>query len=103
MAGLGWRNDAAAKGGVEASMRALAAECEPPDVTCNAIAPGPFATDSNRKFANDTSGDFMRKVLLRRFGQPRGIAWTALFLARDAPSFMNAAAIVVDVGLTAAI
>lgn len=94
---------AAAKGGVEALMRALAVECGPKGVTCNAITPGPFLTEINRQVAGDMADAITRKVPLRRFGAPHELAGTALFLASDASSFINGAAIVVDGGLTAAI
>lgn len=94
---------AAAKGGVEGLMRALATECGRQGVTCNAIAPGPFLTEINRKVAAEMADTIARKVPLGRFAQPSELAGAALFLASDASSFVNGQTVVVDGGLTASL
>ena len=92
---------AASKGGLEALTRALAAEYGGRGVSCNAIAPGPFLTEINRKVAGEAADTIARQVPLRRFGQPHELAGTALYLASDAASFVNGQTIVVDGGMLA--
>ncbi len=93
----------AAKGGLEALTRALAAEFGPHGVTVNAIAPGYFATDANTAMATDPAiGDWLsRRTSLGRWGQPQEIAGAAVFLASPAASYVTGHVLVVDGGYLA--
>lgn len=92
----------AAKGGMAALTRALAAELAPQGITCNAIAPGFFATETNAYLADDprTRPAFADRVPLGRWGRPREIAGAAVFLAADAGSYVNGHTLVVDGGVS---
>ncbi len=92
----------AAKGGVTALTRALAAELGPQGVTCNAIAPGYISTEMTADLAaNPEFDDFVKThTPLRRWGRPEEIASVAVFLASGAASFINGHTLVVDGGLT---
>ncbi|MBV1688914.1 SDR family oxidoreductase [Novosphingobium sp. G106] len=86
------------KAGLEGLMRALAVEAGRMGITCNAIAPGPFRTEVNRKAAEEMGGVIAQKVPLGGFAEPTELAGTALFLASDASSFVNGITLTVDGG-----
>jgi gluconate 5-dehydrogenase len=96
---------AAAKGGVDALTRALATELGPHGITCNAIAPGYFATEMNDALVKDPAfTEFVaRRTPAGRWGEPPEVAAVAAFLASDAASYVNGATIYVDGGLTASL
>lgn len=103
---LGRTGDAAyisAKGGMLALTRALAAEYGPDGITCNALVPGSFATETNQEMANSDAGRKLaqRRAFLRRWGEPHEVAGAAVFLASEAASYVTGASIVVDGGWSA--
>lgn len=92
----------AAKGGLAALTRALAAELGRHNVTCNAIAPGFFATETNTAMTQGESGTRRaRRVPLNRWAEPREIAGAALLLASPAGGYINGHTLVVDGGISA--
>lgn len=95
----------AAKGGLVALTKALAVELGPHGVTCNAIAPGFFATEMNAALtANAEFSDFVgKRTPLGRWGRSEEIGGVAVFLASAASSYVNGHALFVDGGLTASI
>ena len=95
----------AAKGGLAALTRALAVELGPKGITCNAIAPGFFATDMTEALvANSDFTAFVEaRVPLGRWGEPGEIAGAAVFLASPAASYINGHVLFVDGGLMAAV
>jgi gluconate 5-dehydrogenase len=93
----------AAKGGLAALTRALAAELGPHNITANAIAPGFFATETNAGMVadRDLNARFAARVPLGRWGRPDEIAGSAVFLASDAASYVSGHVLTVDGGVTA--
>lgn len=93
----------AAKGGLESLTRALAVELGRDGVRCNGIAPGFFATETNRAMVDNPAVDkfLQRRVPLRRWGQPPEIAGAAVFHASPAASYINGQILTVDGGMTA--
>lgn len=92
----------AAKGGLAALTRALAAELGRHNVTCNAISPGFFATETNAAMTQgETGAQRARRVPLNRWGDPSEIAGAALLLASPAGSYINGHTLVVDGGISA--
>ncbi len=94
---------ASSKAGVLGLTRVLALEWAGTGVTCNAICPGPFATDMNRQLLNDPVAyqQFVSQIPLGRWGELDEMAGAAVFLASDASSFVTGSSLFVDGGWTA--
>lgn len=72
----------ASKAGVEGLVQVLANELRGRNITVNAVAPGPVATDLFLQGKNDTQIEQLSKVPpLERLGQPEDIANVVSFLA----------------------
>ncbi len=92
----------AAKAGVVGLMKVLAAQYGPQGVRTNAILAGGTDTPMGAIVANTPEAlSFVEGLhALKRIAEPEEIARSALFLASDAASFMNGAAVSVDGGLS---
>lgn len=92
----------AAKGGLTALARALAAEFGATGVTANALSPGFFATETNARLIASPQGEKQRdRCPAKRWADPREIAGAAIFLASPAASYVNGHTLVVDGGVSA--
>jgi 3-oxoacyl-[acyl-carrier protein] reductase len=81
---------AATKGGVEAMTHVLANELRGRNITVNAVAPGPTATDLFLKGKPKEVIDHLAKLApLERLGEPRDIAAVVAFLASPDGSWVN--------------
>jgi NAD(P)-dependent dehydrogenase (short-subunit alcohol dehydrogenase family) len=92
----------AAKGGLLALTRSLAADYAP-KIRVNAILPGAVITGL---VAGASESDLKKVAMmcpLQRNAQPEEIATAALFLASDMSSYMTGSCLVVDGGLTSVI
>jgi NAD(P)-dependent dehydrogenase (short-subunit alcohol dehydrogenase family) len=95
----------ASKGGVLALSRELGVEFAKRGIRVNALCPGPVETPLLLElFASDPERAARRlvHVPMGRFGKASEIANAVLFLASDESSFVNAAAFVVDGGISGA-
>jgi len=95
----------ASKGGVLAMSRELGVEFARKGIRVNALCPGPVNTPLLQElYANDPDKAERRLVHLPpgRFAEAAEIAEGALFLASDESSYVNAAAFMVDGGLSGA-
>jgi NAD(P)-dependent dehydrogenase (short-subunit alcohol dehydrogenase family) len=93
----------AGKGGVLAMTRQLAMEGAPFGIRANSISPGLIQTDATRPVLDNVPGFramVTEKHMLKRLGTPDDVAWCAVFLAADESSFVTAADIAVDGGVT---
>ncbi|MFI6396228.1 SDR family oxidoreductase [Nonomuraea sp. NPDC050540] len=81
---------AASKGGVEALSLILARELRGRDITVNAVAPGPTATDMFLRGKDEqTIARLAAQPPLERLGTPDDIAETVAFLASPAGRWVN--------------
>jgi gluconate 5-dehydrogenase len=92
-----------AKAAMVGLTRALAVDWAPHGVTVNAIAPGGFMTDANRRWFRERP-EFQKEVEglipMGRLGEPDELGPLALYLASDASRYMTGAMLVIDGGYT---
>jgi gluconate 5-dehydrogenase len=92
----------AAKGGLAALTRALAAEFGAKGITANALSPGFFATETNETLAASPMGERQReRSPVKRWADPSEIAGAAIFLASPAAAYVNGHTLIVDGGVSA--
>jgi NAD(P)-dependent dehydrogenase (short-subunit alcohol dehydrogenase family) len=99
---IGFRNYSAydaAKGGVCALTRQLAAEYGP-DVRVNAVLPGAISTAAWDHTTEEEREEFARRSPAGRLGRPEEVAAAVCFLASQEASFITGASLVVDGGWT---
>lgn len=93
---------AASKHGVVGLTRAFAVELGAKGVTVNCVCPGPINTSMTAVFSDENKAKFARRrVPLRRYGEPEEVAHAILSLVLPASSYITAAVLPVDGGLTA--
>ncbi len=103
MRGIRGRHYETAKAAVAGFTRAVAADWAPRGVTVNAICPGGFLTEPNRRWFRERpefQTDFERNIPMGRLGEPGEIAGLALYLAGEASRYMTGALLVIDGGYT---
>jgi 2,4-dienoyl-CoA reductase [(3E)-enoyl-CoA-producing], peroxisomal len=98
---IGQSHASAAKAGIDALTRALAAEWGPAGVRVNGLAPGPVeGTEGVRRLTTDATRKQIEQLCpLGRMATIDEIATAALFLCSDASAFVTGVTLVVDGGL----
>src|SRR5215475_687976 len=92
----------AAKGALIALNKSLAIQFAKDRIRSNIIHPGIIETPLQAPYLNDElRAEFKTAIPLGRIGQPRDIAYAALFLASEESSFMTGAEMIVDGGFMA--
>jgi NAD(P)-dependent dehydrogenase (short-subunit alcohol dehydrogenase family) len=94
---------AASKSALLSLTRSLAVEWATSGVNVNAIAPGVFRTDLNRKLLDETERgrELLMRTPMKRFGSGEEVVGAAILLASEAASFITGQCIVVDGGFLA--
>jgi gluconate 5-dehydrogenase len=101
--GIAGRCYETAKAAVIHFTRAVAADWAPHGVTVNAICPGGFMTEPNRRWSREHPElieTFKSQVPMQDFGQQEDLAPLAVYLASDAARYMTGAVLVIDGGYT---
>ena len=89
------------KGALTMFTKAVAADWAAHGITVNAIAPGPFLTDANKRWIGERpefEGEVATSIPMGRWGSPEEIGPLALYLASDASSYMTGSLLVIDGG-----
>ncbi|MFA7244108.1 MAG: SDR family NAD(P)-dependent oxidoreductase [Patescibacteria group bacterium] len=89
----------ATKGGINASIRAIAVELAPKKINVNAVAPGAIETPG-AKSDDTTKQQTISAIPLARMGQPEDIANLAVFLSSGKADYITGQTIIVDGGWT---
>jgi len=97
--GPGRSGYAAAKGGVIALTRSVAAEVGGYGITVNAVAPGYVTTEMSAGLSDEVKDEIRRRLAIRRFGTPEDIAGTVAFLASADADYITGQVIRVDGGI----
>jgi NAD(P)-dependent dehydrogenase (short-subunit alcohol dehydrogenase family) len=94
---------AVAKAGVNQITQFLARELAPNGIRVNAILPGFFPAEQNRKLLTDERvASILRHTPMNRFGESSELVGAAVYLAsREASSFVTGSILTVDGGFTA--
>jgi len=101
--GIRGRHYEAAKAGLTALTKSLAADWADRGVRVNAIAPGVFETEPNKRWFREKPEfrtGFLDHIPMGRLGDPAELGPAAVFLASDAASYITGTTLVVDGGYT---
>jgi gluconate 5-dehydrogenase len=101
--GMHGRHYETAKAALVGFTRAVAADWAPHGVTVNAIAPGGFLTDANRRWFREKPSlqqEIEALIPMGRLGEPEELGPLALYLAGEASRYMTGALLVIDGGYT---
>lgn len=90
----------AAKAGVASFTRCTALEYGPMGIRCNSIAPGIIETSMTKPALSnpDTVADWMRRIPLKRLGQPEDVGEVVRWLISDESRYVTGDMVVVDGG-----
>lgn len=90
-----------AKAALTMFTKSVAADWARSGVTVNAIAPGPFLTDANRRWFHEKpelKDEIEATIPMGRMGEPAEIGPLCVYLASDASSYMTGSILVIDGG-----
>lgn len=96
---IGQANYVSSKAGVIGLTRAMAVEFAKYGILVNAVSPGFTGTKMVLDLPDKVKEKILAKIPLKRFGEPREIAYAALFLASDESNYMTGHILSVNGGL----
>jgi 2-dehydro-3-deoxy-D-gluconate 5-dehydrogenase len=90
----------ASKSAVKGITMTMANEWAQYNINVNAIAPGYMATNNTKQLRDDEkrAGEILERIPAARWGTPRDLAGTAVFLASENSNYVNGFTIAVDGG-----
>jgi 3-oxoacyl-[acyl-carrier protein] reductase len=97
----GQANYAAAKAGLIALTRTVAAEVGRRGITVNAVAPGLIETELTREITSNGADGLLGAIPVRRPGSPEEVAACIRFLVSEEASYVNGVVLPVDGGMAA--
>jgi NAD(P)-dependent dehydrogenase (short-subunit alcohol dehydrogenase family) len=89
------------KHGLAGLTRSIACDFGPHGIRCNAICPGPIRTRISPPDGSELHQRQISKTMLARTGEPREVAWGAVYLASDESSYVTGIMLPIDGGWTA--
>jgi len=95
---VGQANYAAAKAGVVGLSRSLAVEYATRKIRVNCVVPGLVESEMTENLKPAYREEFIKRIPMGRFGEPKEVAAAVLFLASDAASYITGAAIHINGG-----
>ena len=95
---IGQANYSAAKAGVQALTRVLSRECARRSIRVNAVAPGVIETGMAATIPQHVRDEMVKQIPWGRFGTPREVADSVLFLCSDLSKYVDGHVLEVDGG-----
>lgn len=99
MGNAGQLNYSAAKAGIIGLTKSCARELGSRGITVNAVSPGFIETDMTRDIPQQAKDEYIKAIVLGRFGKPEDVADAVAFLASDKASYITGEVIRVNGGL----
>ncbi len=85
----GQANYAASKAGIIGFSKSIAREVGSRNIRCNVIAPGFINTDMTDQLSEKIKQQFLERIALKRLGEAKEVADTAIFLASDLSTYIT--------------
>lgn len=99
MGNAGQANYVSAKAGLIGLTKSAATELAVRNITVNAVTPGYIATDMTRDLPEEAKDDFIRRIPLKRAGQPEDVAGAVAFLASPEAAYITGQVLAVNGGM----
>jgi len=99
MGNVGQANYAASKAGVIGFTKSLAREVAARGITANCVAPGYITTPMTENLPEPVKKAFLDWIPMKRFGEPREVAWVVKFLLSDEAAYLTGQVIHLNGGL----
>ena len=95
----GQANYAAAKAGIIGFTKSVAQEIGSRGITVNAVAPGFIDTDMTQALPDVVKDELLKRIPMKKLGQPSDIAHAVSFLASDEAAYMTGQTLHVNGGM----
>ena len=96
---IGQANYAASKAGIIAMSKSLALEYGKKNITVNSVSPGFIKSDMTDKITEDHTELLKSKISLNKFGEPKDVANTIVFLSSSLSDYITGETIHVNGGM----
>jgi len=99
MGNPGQTNYGSSKAAIIGFTRSLAKEVASRQITVNAVAPGYIRTAMTDRISQEVKDRMLEVIPLRRFGYPKDVSGSVMFLSSDFADYITGKVIVVDGGM----